>query len=195
MKRLIIAVMLLTVFSAVCQGRQKSQGGQLKIIQLPEPGSIGPLSFEQALAQRRSVRRFTSQSLDFVQIGQLAWAGQGITDRQRGFRTAPSAGAIYPISLYFATSEGIFVYDPDRHSLEEIFDQDVRGKLTETALGQEPVSQAACDIIITGSQKKVAAKYGNKAERYMLMEAGHIAQNIQLQAVCLGLGVCNNRRL
>jgi len=159
-----------------------------KIIQLSEPKLTGPVSLEEALARRRSVRSFTGEALDFVQIGQLAWAGQGITDKKTGFRTAPSAGAIYPIELYFATHDGLFVYHPDTHSLEEVFSRDVLGELAGAALRQTAVADAPCDIIVAGSQRKLAAKYGSKARRYMLLEAGHIAQNIQLQAVSLGLG-------
>ena len=176
---------------AVCLGQHKrglqSQVSPLKIVQLSEPRLKGPVSFEQALVRRRSVRKFTSQQLNFVQIGQLAWAGQGITEKQRGFRTAPSAGAIYPMKLYFATQQGLFVYNPYGHNLELILNQDVRGILAAAALGQRAVANAGCDIIIAGSERKLAYKYGNKAGRYMLLEAGHIAQNIQLQAVSLEL--------
>jgi protease I len=188
MKRLIILTVILTGCAAVCLGRYNSRASQLKIVQLSEPRLTGPVSLEQALAKRRSVRRFTAQELDFVQIGQLAWAGQGITQKQKGFRTAPSAGAIYPIKLYFATREGIFLYEPDKHSLNELLNTDVRSALSAAALKQKMVANAPCDIIIAGSAKKLAAKYGNKAKKYMLLEAGHIAQNIHLQAVSLGLG-------
>lgn len=190
MKRLTIAGVILSVLVTVCIARYRPRASTLKPkkTQLAEPSLTGPISFEQALALRRSVRDFTSQPLNLEQIGQLAWAGQGITDRQTGFRTAPSAGALYPINLYFATQKGLFIYHPDEHSLEKISDQDVRNRLATAALQQEAVAQAACDIIVTGSSRKLAAKYGNKAGRFMLLEAGHIAQNILLQAVSLQLG-------
>ena len=188
MKRLIILVIILTGFVAVCLGQYESGVSPLKIVQLSSPRLKGPVSLEQALAKRRSVRQFTDKSLNFVQIGQLAWAGQGITQPQRGFRTAPSAGALYPIKLYFATGQGLFVYSPEGHRLEKTLEPDVRGALATAALGQKMVAQAGCDIIIAGSEKKLAVKYYDRARRYMLLEAGHIAQNIQLQAVCLGLG-------
>ena len=185
MKRLTILTIILAGFAIVCLGQYRSRVSPrkpaLKIVQLTEPRLTGPVSFEQALAKRRSVRQFTSQPLKFIQIGQLAWAGQGITEPQKGLRTAPSAGAIYPIELYFATPEGLFVYRPAQHSLEEILNQDVRGRLGA-------VANAPCDIIVAGSVRKLAAKFRNEARKYMLLEAGHIAQNIQLQAVCLGLG-------
>jgi len=110
--------------------------------------------------------------LNFVQIGQLAWAGQGITERQEGFRTAPSAGAIYPIDLYFATRDGTFVYNPYEHSLVQTSNRDIRIRLATAASNQKVVAEAACDIIVAGSVKKLTAKYHNKAKRYMLLEAG-----------------------
>ena len=113
MKRLVIFAIILAVFAAICVGQRKSRVLLLKIVQLSEPKLTGPVSLEQALAKRRSVREFSREPLNFTQIGQLAWAGQGITEEQRGFRTAPSAGAIYPVKLYFVTQEGMFVYDPD----------------------------------------------------------------------------------
>jgi len=192
MKRLTILVILLMVLPAVCLGQYKrshqSRVLPLKIVQLSTPTLYGSFSLEWALVERRSVREFAGRPLDFEQIGQLAWAGQGITEKRRGLRTAPSAGAIYPIELYFATPEGLFVYNPDGHTLKEVFKGDTRSRLAKAALKQKCVADAACDIIIAGSARKLAARYGNRAKRYMLLEAGHVAQNIHLQAVCLGLG-------
>jgi len=188
MKYVTIAIIVLAGFPAICVGQYKSRGKPLKIIQLSAPRVTGQVSFEQALMQRRSVRQFVNRPLDFTQIGQLAWAGQGITDKQRGFRTAPSAGALYPMNLYLATADGVFVYQPEEHCLERISNQDIRDRLAQAAMKQPCVAEAACDIIIAGSAKKLAVKYGNKARRFMLLEAGHIAQNILLQAGCLGLG-------
>ncbi|MHC4806868.1 MAG: nitroreductase family protein, partial [Planctomycetota bacterium] len=185
MKRLIILGVTLACFAALCMGQRRSRVTRGKIIQLTEPKLTGLVSFEEALARRRSVRQFASQPLSSSQISQLAWAGQGITEPQRGLRTAPSAGAIYPIELYFATQEGVSVYQPQGHSLKQTLDQDVRAALTAASTqGSVP----GCDIIVAGSVKKLTAQFRRDARKYMLLEAGHIAQNIQLQAVCLGLG-------
>jgi protease I len=118
----------------------------------------------------------------------LAWAGQGITEPNRGLRTAPSAGDLYPIKLYFATQDGLFVYQPQEHGLEQIFGQDIRGMLAATTMEQDTVIKAGCDIIVAGSARKLTGQFRDSARKYMLLEAGHIAQNIQLQAVCLDLG-------
>ncbi len=199
MKRLTIFGIVLVCFTALCLGQRRTRPAAQKIIQLTKPNLKGTVSFEEALAKRRSVRLFSNKPLETEQISQLAWAGQGITDQQRGLRTAPSAGATYPIELFFATEEGLFTYRPAEHSLEQTSTQDVRNGLATAASpiatlspditsGAESVAMAGCDIIIAGSARKLTEQFRNKARTYMYLEAGHIAQNIQLQAVCLDLG-------
>lgn len=187
MKRLTILGIVLVCFAALCLGQRRTRTPQ-KIVRLIKPSLTGTVSFEEALAKRRSVRLFARKPLESEHIGQLAWAGQGITEPQRGLRTAPSAGEIYPIDLYFATQEGLFVYRPAEHSMEQTSDQDIRGRLAAAASMQESVAMAGCDIIVAGSVRKLTGRFRTKARTYMLLEAGHIAQNIQLQAVCLDLG-------
>ena len=180
MKRFIIPATVLVAIAGFCLGQARSRVSQLKVIRLSEPSLKGTVSFEEAVAKRRSVRQFTDQPLKPEQISQLAWAGQGITEPVKGLRTTPSAGATYPIKLYFATRDGIFVYRPEEHSLGQISNMDVRGRLGAVS--------APCNIIIAGSVRNLATKFRGESNKYMLLEAGHIAQNIQLQAVCLGLG-------
>jgi SagB-type dehydrogenase family enzyme len=187
MKRFAILSIALVCFASLCLGQRRSRTPQ-KIIRLTKPKLTGTISFEEALATRRSVRLFANKPLDFEQIGQLAWAGQGITEKQRGLRTAPSAGETYPIELYFATEEGLFVYRPAEHSLEQTSDKDIRTSLATAASMQESVAMAGCDIIIAGSARKLSTQFRSKARTYMLLEAGHVAQNILLQAACLDLG-------
>ena len=187
MKRLTILGIVLVCFAALCLGQRRTRPAAQTIIRLTKPYLTGTISFEEALARRRSVRLFAIKPLESEQIGQLAWAGQGITEQRRGLRTAPSAGETYPIDLYFATQEGMFVYRPAEHSLEQTSDQDVRGSLAAAA-SMESVAMAGCDIIVAGSVRKLTSRFRTKARTYMLLEAGHIAQNIQLQAVCLDLG-------
>lgn len=188
MKRLAILAIVLACFATLGLGQRRTRISAQKIIQLTEPNLIGKLTFEEALAKRRSVRQFSSQALKRSQIGQLAWAGQGVTDRQRGLRTAPSAGATYPIELFFATAEGVYAYRPTEHSLLQISEQDIRGNLARATATPEPVIGAGCAIIVTGSSRKLTSRFGSKSRTYVALEAGHVAQNIQLQAVCLGLG-------
>ena len=187
MKRLTILGIILICFATLCLGQRRTRAPR-KIVRLTKPKLTGIVSFEEALAKRRSVRLFANTPLEYEQISQLAWAGQGITEKQRGLRTAPSAGEAYPIDLYFATEEGLFVYRPAEHSLEQTSENDIRANLATAASMQQSVAMAGCDIIVAGSSRKLSVQFRNKARSFMLLEAGHVAQNILLQATCMGLG-------
>ncbi len=165
--------------------------------QLPQPNQKGDLSLEEAISQRRSQRQFKNQSLELDQISQLVWAVQGITNQTSGFRSAPSAGALYPLEIYLVVGEngvnnlnsGVYHYRPKSHSLDLIVNQNVKSKLSQICLGQDSINQAPISIIITGVFKRTQDKYGNRGERYVYMEAGHAAQNAYLQSESLKLGM------
>ena len=154
---------------------------------LPEPSRAGKISLEEALARRRSIRRFGKGDLTKKEISQILWAAQGLTS-PRGFRTAPSAGALYPLEVYMLTREGVFHYSPRHHGLRKIKPGDHRPALARAALGQRPVRDAAADFVIAAVYARTARKYGARAERYVKIEAGHCCQNILLQATALQLG-------
>jgi SagB-type dehydrogenase family enzyme len=146
------------------------------------------MSLEEALAQRRSVREFEATALTETEIAQLSWAAQGRTSAE-GLRTAPSAGALYPLELYVALPAGLYRYDSGDHHLEVRSDVDLRGELQRAGLGQGAIGEAPAVFVITGVHERTAIKYGQRrAPRYVHMEAGHAAQNLLLQAVALGLG-------
>ena len=155
---------------------------------LPPPVKAGRLSLEEAIAGRRSVRAFIDEPLSLEQISQLCWAGQGITDAGRRFRASPSAGALFPIELYVVTAEGVDHYLPRDHRLTRHLTGDRRGALREAALHQQAVGRAPACFVITAVVERTARKYGRRAERYCFIEAGHVAQNILLQATSLTLG-------
>jgi SagB-type dehydrogenase family enzyme len=154
---------------------------------LPSPSLKGPMSLEETLAARRSVRQFSDRPLTLEQIARLCWAGQGITEPKRGLRTAPSAGALYPIELYLVTREGVDHYLPTGHKLERHADGDLRMALRGAANDQESISQAAACVVITGVIERTTRKYGERAGRFCYVEAGHVGQNILLQATSLDL--------
>lgn len=164
-------------------------------VSLPDPVLEGSLSLEQALLQRRSVRSYADRPLTLQAVSQLLWSAQGITDARRGLRTAPSAGATYPLELLLVVGRvegmeaGVYRYQPADHVLTSIRSGDVRPELVEAALGQTFIGQAPISIVFTGVHGRTARRYGDRAERYVAMEAGHAAQNICLQAVALDLGV------
>ncbi len=160
---------------------------------LPKPQKDSSTSIEEALLGRKSVRSFTDKEVTLEQIGQLCWAAQGITHGTG--RTAPSAGAIYPLTLYVMVGEaqgilrGVYKYDPQSHRLIYLSDQDKRLALSSAAMGQASVKQAPVDFVITGKYGIMKAKFGDKGEMFTHLEAGHAAENICLQAVGLNLGV------
>jgi len=165
-------------------------GGQVmaaKTIPLPEPKIIGKMSVEEAIFRRRSERSFQPQELSMEQISQLLWAGQGITEKSWGFRAAPSAGALYPLTLYVVKKDGVFRYLPDGHKLLQISTEDKRPSLMRASLVQTAISEAPVVIVVAGNFRITEAKYGQRAYRYVNMEVGHVAENIHLQAVALGM--------
>ena len=158
-----------------------------KVITLPKPDTKGKMSLETAILDRRSVRSFADKSLTIKQIGQLLWAAQGITKKGGYYRAAPSPGALYPLEIYVAKKDGLFHYMPKGHKLIRLSDKDLRGSLESTAYGQSCVGKAAIDIIVCATYKRVTSKYHSRGIRYTDIEVGHVGQNIQLQAVALGL--------
>lgn len=162
-------------------------------IKLPGPRHTSGTSIEEALLKRRSFRDYQDGPLNQAEVSQLLWACQGITDR-RGLRTAPSAGALYPLEIYLITGKasdlqvGIYQYRPRTHELARIAAGDTRNELSKAALGQQPVRNAAAVIVISAVYERTAVKYGERGIRYVHMEAGHAAQNVCLQAVALNLG-------
>lgn len=159
-----------------------------QIIDLPTPATQGELGLEQALARRRSVRSYSDEPLTLEEIGQLLWAAQGITSEE-GYRTAPSAGALYPLEVTVATDQGRYHYEPQGHrAFWRPVSTGWRAALCQAALEQEPVCQAPAVFVISAVVERTAAKYDDRGERYVQLEAGHAAQNLLLQATALGLG-------
>ena len=161
---------------------------QIQVTPLPEPRRSGQLSLEETLLIRRSARTFSDQPLRLSEISQLLWAAQGITN-PRGYRTAPSAGALYPLELYCVTEAGVFHYLPHDHALITVLEGDVREPLHKAGLSQEAILDAPMVLIFTAVYERTRVKYGaERSPRYVHLEAGHAAQNVLLQAVSLGLG-------
>lgn len=155
---------------------------------LPPPKVRGTMSLEETLKERRSKRRFTAKELTWEQISQLLWAAQGITGKAYELRTAPSAGGTYPLEIYLVNSEGVYHYHPEGHELEQVGKGDVRPRLSQAALGQRFVERVPINIVIAAVYERTERIYGRRGARYIYMEVGHVAQNIHLEAVALGLG-------
>ncbi len=189
----------------LAQEKDSSKGEEMKTSQpskgvpgddpfeLPEPILSSKTSVEEALSQRRSVREYGKDSLKIEEISQLLWAAQGITSRWGG-RTAPSAGALFPLEIYVVVGQvkglkpGLYHYDPGKHSVTKKIDGDLRQKLTEASLYQDEITRAPATLVITAVYERTMKKYKQRGVQYVHMEVGCTGENIYLQAETLGLG-------
>jgi SagB-type dehydrogenase family enzyme len=199
-KRVSYLVIALVVVSSVLlfvkpyviwrEGGERISG---EVVVLPEPRLNSDVSVEEAIAKRRSIRSYRNEPLTIEQLSQLLWAAQGITD-PRKYRSAPSAGATYPFEVYVVVGNveglegGIYRYDPFNHTLILVRKGDWRRALQKAALDQSWVGRAAVDIVLVAYYSRTTSYYGERGVRYVHMEAGHIGQNIYLQATALNLG-------
>jgi SagB-type dehydrogenase family enzyme len=162
-------------------------------IPLPPPRREGRMSVETALSRRRSVREFGPDALPLESVSQLLWAAQGVTEPS-GKRTAPSAGAIYPLELLLVSGNvsqlgrGLYRYDPKAHTLSLLTGSDLRPPLALASLEQVWFREAPAILIVTAVYERMERKYRRRTERYVHMETGHVAQNVHLQAAALGFG-------
>lgn len=188
----LIASLIIYGETAMAQGSRSKSESSYRIA-LPEPRLESKVSTEEALLKRRSVREYGNKPLTLQELSQLLWAAQGITGGY-GMRTAPSAGALYPIELYLVAGRvnelaaGVYRYRPKGHELLKLAEGDKRRDLYLAALEQEAVRDAAAAIVIAAVYGRTTVKYGKRGVRYVHMEVGSVAQNIYLQAVSLKLG-------
>ena len=174
-------------------GSARAQQAPESAVRLPSPRRDGAMSLEAALAARRSVRALTRDSLTLADAGQLLWAAQGVNREPRG-RTAPSAGGTYPLETYVLAGRvkdlpaGMYRYRPATHDLVLVRSGDLREELVNTAVRQTWATDAALFLVFAGVYERTAARYRERAERYVPMEVGHAAQNVYLQAAALNLG-------
>jgi SagB-type dehydrogenase family enzyme len=192
---------VVAVVAASCVLVAGSAGGQeARVIPLPEPRLEGPVAVEAVLAQRRSVRAYAPDTLSLEDASQLLWAAQGVTwrpggeERGEGLRTAPSAGARYPLETYLVAGRvhgleaGLYRYVPAEHALVAVLPGDLGADLAAAAIGQRALAEAPAVLVVAGVYARTEGRYGGRAQRYVHMEVGAVAQNVALQAVALGLG-------
>ncbi len=202
-KRIKLIIVFVMVFSGVVTYLFTQHGIQLladegtqakgESMKLPKPRLKSPTSVEEALLERRSVRDYGKDSLTVEQISQLLWAAQGQTAKWGG-RTAPSAGALYPLEIYLVTGEvkglkpGLYHYDPGKHIITQKKEGDLREKITQASLYQDEILKAPVTLIIAAVYERTQKKYGKRSIRYVHMEVGSAGENIYLQAESLNLG-------
>jgi len=168
--------------------------GEDKVIKLPQPRYSSDVSVEEALLKRRSIREYKDEPLTIAEISQILWSAQGITEKRMGFRTAPSAGALYPLEIYIVIGKvkdlapGVYKYRPEGHDIVLISSGDKRVDLYRVSLMQDCIKNAPVVLVISAIFERTTRKYGERGIRYVYMEAGHSAQNVYLQCETLGLG-------
>jgi SagB-type dehydrogenase family enzyme len=162
------------------------------------PQKNGGMPLWEAINLRHSIRNFKDQPLKKDIFSQLLWATQGITHESMGFefRAAPSAGALYPVETYLVIHDveeiesGIYHYGVQNHELEQLKKGDFREAVAQAALDQDMAYSASVVFIWTAVFQRSKWKYEQRAYRYIYLDAGHIAENLALAAVSLGLGTC-----
>jgi len=162
-------------------------------IALPKPDIKYGIPLNSALQSRRSHRKFSEKPLSLTNLSQLLWSAQGVT-HLFGFRTAPSAGALYPLEIYVVVSNvdrlqpGVYHYKPGSHRLVQIIEGNHQKQLSNAALQQRSIANAAATFVITGVIRRTEKKYGQRAIQYVHIETGNVSQNVYLQATSLNLG-------
>lgn len=169
-------------------------GGKVPVVvELPAPSREGTMTVHEALAARRSVREYSSAGLTLGQLSNLLWAAQGET-ADWGGRTAPSAGALYPMEMLVVVGvvsglkTGVYRYHSSVHTLTRVLGGDQRTALSEAALGQTCINDAPVVLVLSALYRRSMKKYGERGMRYSHIETGAIAENVYLEAVSLGLG-------
>lgn len=164
-------------------------------VPLPEPVKKGSVSVEEALGRRRSTRAYSGKALTLQEVSQLLWAAQGVTS-SKGYRTAPSAMASFPLQTYLVAVKveglgvGIYHFKPSGHALEQLQAGEFRLELTHARMGGYFVEGGAVYIVFVADHTRTLS--GDAGAKYVAMEAGHAAQNVYLQATALGLGTVVN---
>jgi SagB-type dehydrogenase family enzyme len=165
-------------------------------MRLPQPDVTGQVSLEKTIKRRRTIRSFASRGITLKDFSQMLWAAQGIIEEGGFRRSVPSGGALYPLDVYAVVGEsgvqeiesGVYHYEPRTHEITLVKEGDLRRELAKAALGQRWMAGAPVSLIVTAEYKRSSSKYGERGVRYSMIEAGHVGQNIFLQAEALGLG-------
>jgi len=208
MRTIILITLLITLYpqnrNDMVEQLLNAGSEQTGEIDLPTPRFTSGVSIEETLLNRRSVREFNKEPLTLDDVSQILWAAYGITSPRThpaslrgGLRTAPSAGALYPLEIYLIAGKvsglnpGIYLYIADGHKLKLHATGDIRKELAEAAAGQSFIADASASLVFTAVYSRTTGKYGSRGkERYVCMDLGHAAQNVYLQVQALGLATC-----
>ncbi|MFZ5927269.1 MAG: SagB/ThcOx family dehydrogenase [Acidobacteriota bacterium] len=159
---------------------------------LPEPAPLAS-RLDECLKKRRSTREYTEAPVPLQELSTLLWAAQGITSAG-GLRTAPSAGAIYPLKSYVLAfrvqglAAGFYSFDPEQRTLTLLAKGDTQERVARICGNQQCVAECAAGLLLAAWYGRLRREFGDAAEQLALIEAGHIGQNWHLAAAALGLG-------
>jgi SagB-type dehydrogenase family enzyme len=193
----ILIILFILPVTVYCDRKESANSdlGTLTSSKLPAPKTDSEYSIEKALASRRSVRRYSNEAVSLADASQILWAAQGITLPERGYRTAPSAGARFPLEIYLITGNidglepAFYHYSPEEHTINKLRSGDLREGLTKKSTRQAFVKTGAFIVIIAADYSRITDRYGDeRGRKYVHMEVGHASQNIHLQAESLDLG-------
>ena len=200
--KLFICLFVLALLPVFSTAQEKVAGEQLTY-KLPSPSLKGTVSVEETMATRRSQRKFLNDGVTIENISQILWAAYGVTkpldfpQTRGGFRTAPSAGALYPLELYLLVGNikgiepGVYKYNAQNHSIIRVIAKDVKKELAVASYNQKMIEAAPACLFYSAIYSRMTKKYGERGrERYVCMDLGHSAQNVYLQAEALHLGTC-----
>lgn len=157
---------------------------ELSSLQLPEPRRTGGMPLMQALAARASTRAYREQALTMQQISDLLWAAAGYNRADKKKRTAPSAANWQEIDLYVATGRGLYLYQPARHFLKAVLDEDIRS-MTGT---QEYFNEAPVELIYVADYDRMKSVSPGEREFFSAADAAFMCQNVYLYCASEGLG-------
>jgi len=167
-------------------------------IPLPRTWILAVEHLTPLLQHRRSLRKYSAEPISLEHLAFLLWASQGNTG-QAGryfFRAAPSAGALYPVETYISAhsitglTAGLYHFDAEHFALDRLRQQDEAEAVAQACLDQKFLAQAAVVFLWTGVFRRVMSKYGDRGIRYILLDAGHICQNVLIAAEAVGCGGC-----
>ncbi len=168
------------------------------LIKLPSPTQDGGPPMWRTLAARRSVRHYAADPMPLEVLSQLLWATHGITGElgPHELRNAPSAGACYPIEALVVANRvsglrrGLYRYLTGDHALMLQREGEIGTEIAQAALGQRMCSQSSVTFVWTAVMPRTTGRYGGRGHRYVLLDAGHIGQNLYLAATAMGYGCC-----
>ncbi len=193
MKTSLIAACVLWLAAGLAGAQELSTTDtNVTFISLPQSSLDGAVSVERALHNRRSIRSYTEDALSLAELGQLLWAAQGITQPDLSLRAAPSAGQLYPLTIYVLAGNvsglaaGLYEYNAFRHALQRLIEEDRRESLAQAGPNAY-IAEAPAILVIAGDMERADVRFGANRRKYVYLEAGHASQNVYLQAESLGL--------